>query len=134
MNRRLLIKFTPQIIRGAERLGLDAKALRALLAIKEQFLAELTYGIEDLTVRQATLLERATGRSIGELAILGIEREMSPGKRARHAGLIRDTLEMFAASRPDASRTATTRRNSDRPKRPASTTKRRPNGTRARAA
>ena len=67
MNEVVLGKFTPQLLRGAERLGLNSGALMALLGLSETQLSRLACGLSALDVRQAGKLEQRTGRSVGEL-------------------------------------------------------------------
>jgi hypothetical protein len=138
MNQYALIKFTPQVLRGAESLGLAARALKALLKTDDQHLSEITFGIEELTAREARLIEKETDRTISELIVLGIERDMSPSRRVKNAELIRDTLAMVSSWREDVFSRAQPRVDRQRkPSRPAKkttkTAKKRPSGSRARA-
>jgi len=131
MNEVVLAKFTPQLLRGAAHLGFDNKALSTLLRTSQTQLSQMACGLADLDARQAKKLEKATGRSVGELAILGIAADTTPTQRTRHAALIRQTLQLLSGvhaldAKPSSSRA---------PRAPA---RRRPRkrtgGTRARAA
>src|SRR6185437_9021871 len=99
MNDRLLLKFTPQIMRGAEALGIGEGSLKKLLGVTKQELDELSFGIEELSAKQGARLEKKTGRSIGELAVLGINDAAPLRQRAKHAELVRGTLEMLGSFR-----------------------------------
>ena len=85
MNTLLLKKFTPEILRGVKALG---------------FAPETCQGI--LHPTQAEEIEERTGRTIGELALLGIESSASSEKQKRQRDLVRETIELMAAfdSRP----------------------------------
>jgi hypothetical protein len=80
MNLHLLRKFPVQILLGAQSLGVDVS------------LDQKTLSCED-----AKTLEKKTGRSIGELAILGIEAAATPDQRERERDLLRSTIELMAA-------------------------------------
>jgi hypothetical protein len=51
-------------------------------------------GLKPLSVARARLLEKQTGKGIGELAILGMVKNASPQQRTANAKLIRDTLRL----------------------------------------
>jgi hypothetical protein len=91
MNTLLLKKFTPEILRGVQSLGFKPGAHRGILPVK-----------------QAEALAEQTGKTIGELALLGIEADASPEQQKRHRALIRETMELMAAfdSRPVAGHAA----------------------------
>src|SRR2546423_15358432 len=94
MNELILSRFTPQLLRGAEQLGVDGKALSSALRISQRQISRMACGLANLSVRHAKVLERKTRRSIGELAVLGIAADARPAQRARHASLIRGTLKL----------------------------------------
>ncbi len=85
MNAKLLKKFTPEILRGAKSLGFGPGSHRGTLSPK-----------------LAGKLEGETGKSIGELALLGIQADATPQQRKQHRALIRETMELMMAfdSRP----------------------------------
>ena len=94
MNRLLLNQFTPQIIRGALSRGLEWPALQAM-GLRPQQLEKLLRPAGRLTERQASALERKTGYSIGQLAVLGVASERKAPKNARDPRLIADTLKLM---------------------------------------
>ena len=79
MNALLLKKFTPEILRGAKSLGVEPDLHRGTLR-----------------VGQAEEIERQTGRSISELAMLGIGADASTTQRKAHRELLRETMELLA--------------------------------------
>jgi hypothetical protein len=91
MNMLVLKKFTPEILHGAKALGFEFDWHRGILRAKEA---------EDI--------EQRTGRSIGELALLGIESNASAEQRKLHRKLLRETMELMSAfdSRPLAEQAA----------------------------
>jgi hypothetical protein len=95
MNKSLLSSFTPQILDGASRCGLAPQALRQVLRAREPRIANLRSGAAKLNAREARAIELETGRSIGELALLGMELRVTPEKRAANKGLLRDTLKLM---------------------------------------
>jgi hypothetical protein len=95
MNTALLTKFTPDILRGAASLGFKSNALIAMLGITPADFSRLSSGSKTLDTKQAGAIERKTDRTIGELAVLGIEYEAPPARRAEEAQLVRDTLELM---------------------------------------
>jgi DNA-binding transcriptional regulator YdaS (Cro superfamily) len=129
MNREVLAKFTPDVLRGAASLGIGAKSLCTLLGIREKQLSELMCGLTDVNARQGLALEKRTGRSVAELAVLGIAGDARPSQRSKHASLIQDTLAMLSVSRSGRSAPA-----SGRATKRASSTRKRTAGTRSRAA
>jgi hypothetical protein len=80
MNTLVLKNFGAEIVRGADSLGVQAKTYQG-----------------SLSPNQAELLERQTGRSISDLALLGIEVAASPEQRERQRDLLRSTMELMAA-------------------------------------
>ena len=95
MNKSLLSGFTPQILEGASRCGVDHNAMRQVLRAREPRLAHLRSGASKLNLREARAIEVETGRSIGELALLGIEQGATPEKRAENKALLRDTMKLM---------------------------------------
>jgi len=89
MNTLLLKKFTPEIIRGAKTLGVDFDTHRDVLG-----------------TQQAEAIEEKTGRSIGELALLGIQADALPAQQKQQRELVQETIELMAAfdSRPSVGR------------------------------
>jgi hypothetical protein len=57
--------------------------------------------------RLAGRLEEATGKSVGELALLGIQADAKPHQQKQHRALIRETMELMTAfdSQPLAGQT-----------------------------
>jgi hypothetical protein len=106
MNTALLTKFTPDVLRGAISLGLENNALIALLGVTSGNFSRLISGSEILDIKQARVIERKTNRTIGELAVLGIECTASPERRAKEVQLVQDTLELMKsfATKPAAFR------------------------------
>ncbi len=80
MNAQLLKKFSLEILRGATSVGESTEHLLGSI----------------LTPDQASLLEKKTGRSIGELAVLGIEYAATPEQKKRHRELLRETTDLMA--------------------------------------
>jgi DNA-binding transcriptional regulator YdaS (Cro superfamily) len=133
MNEIVLAKFTPQVLRGAEQLGFPSKKLSALLGVSESRLSRLACGLENLGARHARRLENETGRSVGELAVLGIAQDATPAQRARYKVLIRETLELLSGIHTNDASSTSGHARSRPSKRPQSKRKRVP-GARARAA
>ena len=90
MNSLLLKKFTPEILRGAKSLGFEPASHRRILS-----------------TRLAETLEEQTGKTIGELALLGIKADATPIQQKHHRKLVRETMELMTAfdSRPLAGQT-----------------------------
>ena len=80
MNTLLLKKFTLEILRGVKALGFEPEARRGALGAK-----------------QAQAIAELTGRTIGELALLGIESDASTETQRRHRELLRETMELMTA-------------------------------------
>src|SRR5690242_17745718 len=95
MNKLLLESFTPQILRGALRCGLEWSDLQAMRLAPEQF-EKLLGSIRRLTERQAVGLEKYTGKTIGQLAVLGIAAETNGPKSDRDVSLLADTVELMS--------------------------------------
>jgi hypothetical protein len=93
MNLSLLRRFSPEILAGAQR-GRNSSALGRLLSVSDEQLADMKAGLKPLSTARARLLEEHTGRTIGELALLGIVKNASPKQRAANAKLIRDTMRL----------------------------------------
>jgi plasmid maintenance system antidote protein VapI len=132
MNKSLLTKFTPQILLGAEVLVRDPGELATLMGWSASRITEMKAGLKDLTTKDALALEQACNRSVGQLAVLGIESQASPAKRERHSVLIRETLSLLAASRSHQPKSRDSLRRADRSK--SSHTKKRPTTMKTRAA
>ena len=91
----LLRSFTPVILGGAARCGIEPQALADVLRAGPDRVRDLLAGNSKLTEREGRALEEKTGRPVGELALLGMEAAATPEMREANAQLIRDTIEHF---------------------------------------
>ena len=99
MNRFVLNRFAPEILLGMESLGYELMAVAKLLGITSQRLARINSSLSSFTSKHGKIIEEATDRSVGELAVLGMEYRATPDQRTKNAKLTKDTLEMLAAGR-----------------------------------
>src|SRR5436309_2584192 len=97
MNKMLLSRFSPAILKGALRAGLDPSSVAEALGINGARFGALMRGAASISIREARLVEKRSGHSIGELILLGLEQCATPSLRQRNRKLLRETGDLMAA-------------------------------------
>jgi hypothetical protein len=96
MPSHRLPKLTPEILQGAAQCGVTLLDLARQLHLPVEQLNEMFGGSKRLTLSQIGLIEKATGRGVGELAVLGMSANASPQQRKANSELISSTLSLMA--------------------------------------
>lgn len=96
MNPLLLKRFTPQILRGAMRCSVSSQS-GGLVTISAEMVEKMLKRAQPLSESEALLIERQTGKSIGELAVMGLESARDANQSDEDVDLIRDTIELMRA-------------------------------------
>jgi hypothetical protein len=95
MNNPLLLRFTPEILQGADSLAIDRAALAQILGVSKTRLAAMFAAKARLTAMQAQAVVDRSGQSVRKLILRGMEHTATPKGRAENALLMRETFELM---------------------------------------